>query len=241
MARLHLHRRPAYPVTEGREFRALTNRTSQQDLRSVLIRLNQIMRGWANYFKHAVCKHTLGNLAHFAWWRVIRWLRTLHRGRWKDVRRALTTPEGRWKPITADGIELLDLQTVPITRYRYRGSKKSPAPGSPTTPDGRNRGEPGAQKWARRVRRAAWGNGPGAIRAPRPRPTQPSRRSGRPDGSDGVATGDTDLGVLESAPLRRGAHCRRSARPRAVMTPPAEGADQRCPVRWSVGAPTRVG
>src|SRR6266536_4627397 len=77
------------------KIRALTNRRSQQDLRYVLIRLNQIMRGWANYFKHAVCKHTLGNLANFAWWRVIRWLRTLHRWRWKDVRRAFTTPEGR--------------------------------------------------------------------------------------------------------------------------------------------------
>jgi RNA-directed DNA polymerase len=103
------------------KIRALTNRTSQQELRYVLIRLNQIMRGWANYFKHAVCKHTLSNLAHFAWWRVIRWLKTLHRWRWKDVRRAFTTPKGRWMPITADGIELLDLQTVPVTRYRYRG------------------------------------------------------------------------------------------------------------------------
>jgi RNA-directed DNA polymerase len=88
----------------------------------VLIRLNQIMRGWANYFKHAVCKHTLGNLAHFAWWRVIRWLRTLHRWSWKDVRRAFTTPQGRWKPITAGGIELFNLEAVPVTRYRYRGS-----------------------------------------------------------------------------------------------------------------------
>jgi RNA-directed DNA polymerase len=35
------------------KIRALTNRTSQQELRYVLIRLNQIMRGWANYFKHA--------------------------------------------------------------------------------------------------------------------------------------------------------------------------------------------
>ena len=104
------------------KIRALTNRTSQQDLRYVLIRLNQIMRGWASYFKHAVCKHTLGNLAHFAWWRVIRWLRTLHRWRWKDVRRAFTTPEGRWKPVTADGIKLFDLRTVPVTRYRYRGN-----------------------------------------------------------------------------------------------------------------------
>ncbi len=104
------------------KIRALTNRRSQQDLRYVLIRLNQIMRGWANYFKHAVCKHTLGNLANFAWWRVIRWLRTLHRWRWKDVRRAFTTPEGRWKPVTADGIELFNLNAVPITRYRYRGN-----------------------------------------------------------------------------------------------------------------------
>ena len=60
----------------------------------MLIRLNQIMRGWANYFKHAVYKHTLHSLAHFVWWRVVQWLRTLHRWRWKDVRRRLTTPDG---------------------------------------------------------------------------------------------------------------------------------------------------
>ena len=63
------------------KIRALTNRTSQQDPGYVLIRLGQIMRGWANYFRHAVCKHTLDNLAHFVWRRVIRWLSTLHRWR----------------------------------------------------------------------------------------------------------------------------------------------------------------
>jgi RNA-directed DNA polymerase len=112
------------------KIRALTNRTSQQDLRSVLIRLNQIMRGWASYFKHAVCKHTLSKLASFAWWRVIQWLRTLHRWSWKDVRRASTTPDGKWKPITADGIELFNMETVPVTRYRYRGGK-IPTPWAP--------------------------------------------------------------------------------------------------------------
>ena len=102
--------------------RALTNRTSQQNPRDVLIRLNQIMRGWANYFKHAVCKHTLHALAHFVWWRMVQWLRTLHRWKWKDVRRRLTTPDGRWRPITADGIELFNLESVPVTRYRWRGN-----------------------------------------------------------------------------------------------------------------------
>jgi hypothetical protein len=95
------------------------------------------MRGWANYFKHAVCKHTLGNLANFAWWPVARWLRTLHRWKWKDLRRRFTTPDGRWKPIAADGIELFNLESVAVTRYRWRGNT-IPNPGPcPTTPDGK--------------------------------------------------------------------------------------------------------
>jgi RNA-directed DNA polymerase len=105
------------------KIRALTRRLSQQNPTYVLIRLNQIMRGWANYFKHAVCKHTLSNLAAFAWWRVVRWLRTRHRWRWTDVRRAFTTPDGRWKPITVGEVELFNMATVPVTRYRYRGGK----------------------------------------------------------------------------------------------------------------------
>src|SRR5207247_1108522 len=50
----------------------------------------------------AACKRTLSRLFHFVWWRMIRWLRTLHRWTWTDVRRRFTTPEGRWKPITVE-------------------------------------------------------------------------------------------------------------------------------------------
>ncbi|WP_405676414.1 hypothetical protein OG239_41375 [Streptomyces sp. NBC_00868] len=105
------------------KIRALTHRTSQHPPRDVLIRLNQIMRGWANYFKHAVAKHTFSMLEHFVWWRVVRWLRALHRWRWKDVRRWLADPHGGWRRPHADGIELFDLQTVTATRYRYRASR----------------------------------------------------------------------------------------------------------------------
>jgi RNA-directed DNA polymerase len=103
--------------------RALTNRLSQQEPRDVLIRLNQIMRGWANYFKHAVCKHTLDHLENFVWHRVIRWWMRLHRWRWRDVRRRLIGPGGRWIRPTVHGVELFNIASVRVTRYRYRGVK----------------------------------------------------------------------------------------------------------------------
>lgn len=104
------------------KIRALTNRKSQQDLGYVLTGLNLAMRGWANYFKHAVASRTFGALAHFVWWRVIRMLMVRHRWSWKDVRRRFTAPDGRWKRPAAGEIELFDMAKVAVTRYRWRGN-----------------------------------------------------------------------------------------------------------------------
>jgi RNA-directed DNA polymerase len=76
------------------KIRALTHRTSQWDLRYVLIRLNQITRGWANYFRHAVAKHTFATLGQFTWRRVITMVRARRRWTRKDIRRWLITPTG---------------------------------------------------------------------------------------------------------------------------------------------------
>jgi RNA-directed DNA polymerase len=103
--------------------RALTRRTSQQDLGAALIEINQIVRGWANYFRHAIAYRTFSHLGEFAWWRIVRWQRTRRRWNWKAVRRWLTTPTGRWKQPHADGIELFNPASIPIRRYRYRGNK----------------------------------------------------------------------------------------------------------------------
>jgi RNA-directed DNA polymerase len=105
------------------KIRALTNRLSQADPARILRRINQIQRGWANYFRHAVCKHTLNYLRHFVNWRVFRWLMKLHRWKWKDVRRRFTLPNGRWLPLSADGVELFNIASVRVTRYRYRGTR----------------------------------------------------------------------------------------------------------------------
>src|SRR6476660_7034857 len=126
------------------KIRALTRRTSQQDPATVLIRLNQIMRGWANYFKHAACKRTLNGLSHFVWWRVMRWLRVRHRWSWKAVRTRFTRPDGA-------GDRSLRTGSSCSTWHRCRspatatGATRSPTPGPcPPAPDGRNCGEPGA-------------------------------------------------------------------------------------------------
>jgi RNA-directed DNA polymerase len=104
------------------KIRALTHRTSQHDMGTVLIRLNQIMHGWANYFRYAVAKHTFKNLENFVWRRVIQMMMQRHHWSWKDVRRRLTTPSGQWQRPSADGIELFDIATVTVKRYRYRGN-----------------------------------------------------------------------------------------------------------------------
>ncbi len=108
------------------KIRAMTHRVSQADPRTILTRINQILRGWANYFRYAVCKHTLSNLRHFVQWRIFRWLRKLHRLPWKQLRRQFVTPSGRWRPVAMGGIELFDPSSVTVTRYRYRGAIPTP-------------------------------------------------------------------------------------------------------------------
>ena len=99
----------------------------------VLIRLNQIMLGWANYFKHAVAKDRFGKLDAFTWWRLIRMLRQRHRWSWGDVRRWLVMPSGRWRPISADGIELARMAAITVIALPLPGGQY-PQPLGPREP-----------------------------------------------------------------------------------------------------------
>jgi RNA-directed DNA polymerase len=110
------------PVRElKRKIRALTHRQSQVDLGAVLTRINQIQRGWANYFRHAVAKHTFDRLHAFVWWRIVTMVMHRHRMTWTALRRRFKGPHG-WRPIAVDGIELFPISSVPVTRYRWRAT-----------------------------------------------------------------------------------------------------------------------
>ena len=164
------------------KIRALTHRTSQARPQDVLIRLNQIMRGWANYFRHAVAKHTFRMLGGFVWHRVIMWLEDAASLDVEGRPRAIHRPHGSWLPISRG-------RGRTVQSGADTGNHPVPLPGRHdphplgnslrTQPDGRNHGEPDARKRARRVRRAAWRNGPAATPEPRSRPTQPSIHSAR--------------------------------------------------------------
>lgn len=109
--------------------RALTERTSQPNLRVLLLRLNAALRGWANYFKHGVSKRTFSYLDSFAWRRVTRWIRKRHlRLNWAAIQKRFMHG---WD-IADGGIWLFKPSTVAVTRYRYRG-KKIPNPWTPST------------------------------------------------------------------------------------------------------------
>lgn len=100
--------------------RTITGQTTNQPLAVVLHRLNWVLRGWANYFRHGASAKTFAYLDAFSWRRVMRWLCRKHpRIGWRVLCRRWLPG---WRP-TEGSITLFDPGTVAIRRYRYRGAQ----------------------------------------------------------------------------------------------------------------------
>jgi RNA-directed DNA polymerase len=99
--------------------RVLTRHGSHKTLTALLHRLNRVLRGWCNYFKHGVSKATFSYLGEQTWRRVGQWLRKRHpRATWADLRRSHLPG---WRP-TEGEVTLFQPGTVAVSRYRYRGT-----------------------------------------------------------------------------------------------------------------------
>jgi RNA-directed DNA polymerase len=106
--------------------RELTRQGRNLPLKALLYRLNPVLRGWVNYFRHGTSKATFGYLRAFTWRRVVCWLRHKHpRLSWKQLRR-LYLPG--WWP-TYEDVKLVNPGAAAVTRYRYRG-RNIPSPWS---------------------------------------------------------------------------------------------------------------
>jgi RNA-directed DNA polymerase len=58
----------------------LTNSGQNESLADLLRRLNPVLRGWCNYFRHAAASATFRYLNHYVWHRVAQWLLNRHKG-----------------------------------------------------------------------------------------------------------------------------------------------------------------
>lgn len=109
--------------------KTITKQGTNQPLSAVLRQVNGVLRGWTNYFRHGVSKTTFAYVHQFTWLRVVGWLRRKHRrANWKFLRRRYLAY--RWWP-EHEGMALFDCRAVPVTRYRYRGTR-IPTPWSVT-------------------------------------------------------------------------------------------------------------
>ena len=131
--RYHVYTYPA-----RKSVRAITGKVKTQcrktgvglTLDDLLVHLNRMMRGWCVHFRPGVSSTAFNFLSHYAWERVIAWLRKKHpRMTWKELRRRYCG--GRWWP-TGEATDLFNAARVRTTRYRYRGTV-IPSPWPQTT------------------------------------------------------------------------------------------------------------
>ena len=100
--------------------RRLTRRNRHRTLADLLIAINPVIRGWCTYFQHGVSKRTFSYLDHFAFRRIVDWLKKRH------PKLNVHTVVRRFLPgwqIRANGIEFFRAVQVEVTRYRYRGTR----------------------------------------------------------------------------------------------------------------------
>ena len=105
--------------------KTLCRQGRNEPLSELLRRLNPVLRGWTNYFRHGVSKATFGYLRAYTWHRVVDWLRRKHpRANWKWLRRRYLP---RWWPTEGD-TTLFDPDAVAISYVRYRGQISDATP-----------------------------------------------------------------------------------------------------------------
>ncbi|MGP4015004.1 group II intron maturase-specific domain-containing protein [Saccharopolyspora sp. 5N708] len=103
--------------------------TRDQELDEVIISLNRMLAGWANYFRYGMSKAVFHSIDQHAWGRLMRWTRNKYAGKnrvgLKELRRR--SCDTGWR-FAHNGVVFTGASNVTVTRYRYRyrGSKIPP-------------------------------------------------------------------------------------------------------------------
>jgi RNA-directed DNA polymerase len=105
------------------KIKALTNtQITDRDPMLVILELNRVTRGWANYFRTGASKRAFRDIDHYLWWRAWRWLRAKHPTRnvqW--IKRTYYTDDPWWP--SSKGWLLDHPARIRIQRHAYRGNQ----------------------------------------------------------------------------------------------------------------------
>jgi group II intron reverse transcriptase/maturase len=86
-------------------------------LRDILRRLNPILRGWSNFYRHAWgAKRVFASLDHYVWWSILRWLKKKHP---RATKRELKARYG-WRKPQRRAVRWRDGGVVPYELSRQR-------------------------------------------------------------------------------------------------------------------------
>jgi len=102
-----------------RKVKALTQQITHQAADEIMQRLNRMVRGWAQYFRHSSASRAFHHLQSYLWWRFWGWLKNKHP---HTSKRWLIHRYYRgWSP-EYNGTRLCAPAAITIQRYRYRGT-----------------------------------------------------------------------------------------------------------------------
>jgi RNA-directed DNA polymerase len=97
--------------------------TRHMALDELIINLNRVLAGWANYFRHGVSKDVFSAVDSHAWLRLMRWIRAKYKGKtglgMRELRRRFCDQGWRF---AHNGAVFTGASSVAVTRYRYRGN-----------------------------------------------------------------------------------------------------------------------
>lgn len=92
----------------------------------IIMKLNPIIRGWANYYRHSASKQTFNKVDHEVWKKLWRWARRRHRNKpAKWVKQRYFRDDGYWT-FYANGMQLVRHDATPVTRFRKVAGRSSP-------------------------------------------------------------------------------------------------------------------